>query len=348
MVDGCRGSAAVKWVNCPLANSIPMITAGLYDLVVLFVIAVFAWRGYQKGLVGQLGALLVLMVVAAISVRYTPSLSDFLGSGNTSNAIAFIVIILIVTLIVWNIVNALAKLVTKLKLKSWNNQMGALLGAVNGIFISMLMTFMLFIFVIPKPAVNEDGTYNRVTYDADKSFIKNSFFGPYLTNAMLTAVEHLPQGGNSKFYNNLRNLLQSKAENIKENHPDLQQQTYESNSYDNYGNRQYDNRQNDNRQYDNRQNNNRQYAPQDQYGQQPGYRQTRQPGYQQNQGYPDQRYPDQGHQNQNYPDQRYPNEYQNQGYPNQNYNRGAYPSQSPRQPGSNPGYNGNNPYDGVL
>lgn len=344
MVDGCRGSAAVKWVNCPLANSIPMITAGLYDLVVLFVIAVFAWRGYQKGLIGQLGALLVLMVVAAISVRYTPSLTDFLGSGNTSNAIAFIIIILIVTLIVWNIVNALAKLVTKLKLKSWNNQMGALLGAVNGIFISMLMTFLLLIFVIPRPTVNEDGSYNRVTYDADKSFIKNSFFGPYLTNATLTAIEHLPQGGNSKFYNNLRDLLQSKAENIKENHPDLQQQqTYESNSYDNYGNRQYDNRQYDNRQYDNSQ-----YAPQDQYGQQPGYHQTRQPGYQQNQGYPDQRYPDQGYQNQNYPDQRYPNGYPNQNYPNQNYNGGSYPSQPQRQPNSNQRYNGNRPLDGVL
>lgn len=315
-----------------------MITAGLYDLIVLFVIAVFAWRGYQKGLVGQLGALLVLIVVAAISVRYTPSLTDFLGNGNSSNAIAFIIIILIVTLIVWNIVNALAKLVTKLKLKSWNNQMGAFLGIVNGIFISMLMTFLLLVFFIPHPTTNEDGTYNQVTYDSDKSFIKNSFFGPYLTNATLTAIDHLPQGSaNSQFYNNLRDLLQNRAENIKENHPDLQQrQTYESDSYDNYDNRQYDNRQ---------------YPSQDQYGQ-PGYQQTRQPGYQQNQGYPDQRYPNQG-----YPDQRYPNQgYQNQGYPDQRYpnqgqsgyNGGSYPSQPQRQPSSSPRYNGASPLDGVL
>ena len=330
MENGCTDAATVNWVNDPLANSIPMITAGLYDLIVLFVIAVFAWRGYQKGLVGQLGALLVLIVVAAISVRYTPSLTDFLGSGNSSNAIAFIIIILIVTMIVWNIVNSLGKLVTKLKLKSWNNQMGAFLGVVNGIFISMLMTFLLLVFFIPHPTANADGTYNQVTYDTDKSFIKNSFFGPYLTNATLTAIDHLPQGSaNSQFYNNLRDLLQNRAENIKENHPDLQQrQTYESKSYDNYDNRQYDNRQ---------------YPQQDQYGQ-PGYQQTRQPGYQQNQGYPDQRYPNQG-----YPDQRYPNQgYPNQNYPNQNYNGGSYPSQPPRQPSSNPRYNGGSPLDGVL
>ena len=316
-----------------------MITAGLYDLFVLFLVCLFAWRGYQKGLVGQLGALLVLIVVAAISVRYTPSLADFLGNGNGSNAIAFVITILIVTLIVWNIVNALSKLVTKLKLKSWNNQMGAFLGLINGIFISMLMTFLLLVFVLPHPTTNEDGTYNQVTYDSDKSFIKNSFFGPYLTNATLTAINHLPQGGNSQFYTNLRNLLQSKAENIKENHPDLQQQqqTYDPNSYDNYDNRTYDNRQ---------------YTPQEQYGQ-PGYNQG-QSGYNQ-QSYPDQRYPNQGYQNQGYPDQRYPNQgYQNQSYPsqsypNQNYNGGSYPSQQPqRQPTSNQRYNGNSPLDGVL
>ncbi len=217
-----------------------MITAGLYDLFVLFLVCLFAWRGYQKGLVSQLGALLVLIVVTAISVRYTPSLADFLGNGNGSNAIAFIITILIVTLIVWNIVNALSKLVTKMKLKSWNNQMGAFLGVINGIFISMLMTFLLLIFVLPHPTTNADGTYNQVTYDSDKSFIKNSFFGPYLTSATLTAIDHLPQGGNSRFYTNLRDLLQSKAENIKEQHPDLQeQQTYESESPANYDNRPY-------------------------------------------------------------------------------------------------------------
>lgn len=332
MENGCTDAAAVKWVNCPLANSIPMVTAGLYDLVVLFLVAVFAWRGYQKGLVAQLGALLVLIVVGAISVRYTPSLTDFLGSGNTSSAISFIIIIIIVTLIVWNIVNALSKLVNKLKLKSWNYQMGALLGVINGIFVSMLLTFLLLVFVIPHSAANDNGTYSQVKYDSDKSFIKNSFFGPYLTNAMLTAIDRLPQGSdNSQFYNNLRDLLQSRAENIKENHPDLQQQTYESNSYDNYDNRQYDNRQYDNRQY----------PSQDQYGQ-PGYHQTRQPGYQQNQDYPDQSYPNPGYQNQGYPDRRYPNQGQS------GYNGGSYPSQPQRQPSSNPGYNGASPLNGVL
>ena len=311
-----------------------MNTSDLYDLAILVIVLISAVRGYKKGLIHQLGALISMIAGVIVSIKYTPVLAERLpGNDNIRSVCALIILLLAATLVVWGVVNVLSRIITNLKLNSWNNQMGALLGAVNGIFISMLMTFLLLIFVIPRPTVNEDGSYNRVTYDADKSFIKNSFFGPYLTNATLTAIDHLPQGGNSQFYTNLRDLLQSKAENIKENHPDLQQQTYESNSYDNYGNRQYDNRQ---------------YPSQDQYGQQPGYHQTRQPGYQQNQGYPDQRYPNQGYQNQNYPDQRYPNGYPNQSYPNQNYNGGAYPSQPQRQPSSSPRYNGNRPLDGVL
>ena len=314
MENGCTDAAAVKWVNCPLASNIPMITAGLYDLFVLFLVCLFAWRGYQKGLVSQLGALLVLIVVTAISVRYTPSLADFLGNGNGSNAIAFIITILIVTLIVWNIVNALAKLVTKLKLKSWNNQMGAFLGVINGIFISMLMTFLLLIFVLPRPTVNADGTYNQVEYNSDKSFVKNSFFGPYLTSATLTAIEHLPQGGNSQFYTNLRNLLQSKAENIKEQHPDLQQQTYEASSSEGYENREYAKP---------RSSGYSQPEPSGYNRSEPGYAGRSYPSSPSSSGYPGGSNPD----------------YSSRGYPNPGYGGGSYPSQpEPSQPYSDPRY----------
>lgn len=267
--------------------------------------------------------MITLIVVGSVSVFYAPTLSDFMpGSGNVSFAIAFIVIVLLSTLVVWKLVNMLSKLVTKLKLKSWNNQMGAFLGVINGVFISMILTFCLLVFVIPRPVKNQDGTYTSVTYDNDKSFIMNSFFGPYLTSATLTTIDHLPCG-RTQFYNNIREKLQKQAQDIKEKNSELQQ-TYDSNSYDNYDNRQYDNRQ---------------YAPQDQY---------RQSGYNQ-QDYPDQRYPN-GYQNQNYPDQRYPNQnYHNQNYQNSGYNGGSYPSQQPqRQPSSTPGYNGSDPLNGVL
>ncbi|MBR0238031.1 MAG: CvpA family protein [Thermoguttaceae bacterium] len=196
---------------------------GFYDLIVLILVAVFAWRGYQKGLVSQVGALITVIVVGSISVLYAPTLSDYMpGSGNISFAIAFIIIVLLATAVVWNIVNALSKLVTKLKLKAWNNQMGAFLGLINGIFVSMILTFCLLVFAVPRPVKNNDGTYTSVTYDRNNSFVLNSFLGPYLTSATLTTINNLPCG-KTQFYNNLREKLQAQANDIKAKNPNLPQ-----------------------------------------------------------------------------------------------------------------------------
>ena len=309
-----------------------MITAGLYDLIVLALVGVFAMRGYKKGLVNQVGALLTLIVIGTISVFYAPTLSDFMpGSGNTSFAVAFVIIVLISTLVVWNIVNAFTKLVCKLKLKSWNNQMGALLGLINGLFISMILTFCLLVFVIPRSIKNEDGSYTSVTYDRDNSFIMNSLFGPCLTSATLTTIDHLPYG-RTQFYNNLREKLQKRAEAIKVQNPNLPQtsdSTY-SDGYDSY-----------------------QYPQQRQPGyDQPGYNDRPQNYPNQNypnRSYPNQNYPNQNYQNQGYPERSYPNQdYQNQNYPNQNYPNQNYPNQSyPNRDGYNGSSNQSDPFNGI-
>ncbi len=305
-----------------------MITADLYDLIVLILVIVFAVRGYQKGLVNQLGALIALIVGSIISVRYTPSISDFMpGSGNTQAAVAFIVIVLVATLVVWNIVNALAKLVSKLKLNSWNNQMGMLFGVVNGIIMSMILTFLLLVFAVPQAVENEDGTYKQVTYEKDKSFIMKSKLGPYLTSATLTTIDHLPQGGDCRFYNYLREMLVTRAEEIKESNPDLPQ-SYETNPVSTYESG-YNNRPND-RQY-RLENNDRRYThPSERqeysnpdysrnpdYGRNPDY--ERNPGYESHPGY--QRNPDYG---------------RSHGYPPQPGGT-SYPGNQP-QPGYNNSY----------
>lgn len=300
-----------------------MITSDLFDLIVVILVIVFAMRGYHKGLINQLGALLALIVGGAISIRYTPSIADFMpGSGNTQAAIAFVVIVLFVTLIVWNIVNALTRVVTKLKLNSWNNQMGALLGIVNGIVMSMLLTFLLLVFAVPQAVKNEDGTYAQATFDKDKSFIMNSKLGPYLTSATLATIDHLPQGGNCRFYNYLRDLLVSHAEDIKEQNPNLPETYDPNNGYeDDYGTQQYNQQRPDYR-------GGQQESSSGRYSN-PGYPQN--PGYDRNSGYPNSGYPDRGYQNQGYPQNPgYPNQGypQNQGYPNQGYPQGG-PSRNP-------------------
>lgn len=356
MENDCGFAAVVKMVNRPLANNIPMI--GFYDLIVLILVGVFAWRGYQKGLVNQVGALITVIVVGAISVFYAPTLSDYMpGSGNVSFAIAFIIIVLVASLVVWNIVNTLSKLVTKLKLKSWNNQMGAFLGFINGIFVAMIVTFCLLVFAIPRPVKNADGTYTSVTYDKDNSFVMNSLFGPYLTSAMLTSIDNLPCG-RTQFYNNLREKLQEKANDIKSQNPDLPQtdNSTSSNGYDSVnpyppqGSQEFNNS-----------GYNQPRQPSYNPTSQPGYRQPAPSGYNQPapSGYnqPGYRQPAPSGYNQPGYSQPTPSGYNQPGYRQpapSGYNQPGYRQPAPGYGGStapgnpNPGYNGASPLDGVF
>lgn len=337
---------------------------GFYDLIVLFLVGLFAWRGYQKGLVNQVGALITVIVVGSISVFYAPTLSDYMpGSGNVSFAIAFLVIVLLASLVVWNIVNALSKLITKFKLKSWNNQMGAFLGFINGIFVSMILTFCLLVFVVPRPVKNEDGTYTSVTFDKGNSFVLNSFIGPYLTSATLATIENLPCG-HTNLYNNLREKLQEKANDIKSQNPDLPQTDNSTlpNGYDAINQAPPQGqppRFNQSGQSGYNQQGQQGYAPQA-----PGYNQQGRQGYApQAPGYNQQGQPRYNQTNQPGYSQPAPSGYNQPGYRQpapSGYNQPGYSQPAPsgyNQPGyggstapanPNSGYNGNDPLNGIL
>lgn len=308
-----------------------MITAGLYDLIVLALVAVFAWRGYQKGLVNQVGALITVLVIGSISVAFAPNLSSFMpGSGNLSFAIAFIIIVLLASLVIWNIVNALSKLITKFKLKSWNKQMGAFLGFINGIFVAMIVTFCLLVFVVPREVQREDGTYTQTTYDREHSFITNSLFGPYLKSATLTTIKHLPYG-RTKFYNNIREKLQEHANNYSEQNPDSIQ-TNNTTPSGNYDNRPYEPQERFEQTGYNRER--QRYRDESQQQTPYGYGQTAPSGY-----------------DQSAPSRYRPSSPSGYGQPvpsgyNQPTPSGYDGSTAPANP--NPVYNGNNPYEGIF
>ena len=194
-----------------------MSTAGLYDLAVVVLVIIFAIRGFQKGLIHQIGALISMIAGVVVSVQYMPVLAEYLpGSENVKSVSAFVILLLAATLVVWGIVNAISAVINNLKLNSWNNQMGAILGVVYGILWAIALTFILLVFAVPIP--NEGSS----AQSGEQSFIMQSKFGPYLTTAALGIIDHLPQGGEKyKFYDYLRQYLQRNANEIKEGNPNL-------------------------------------------------------------------------------------------------------------------------------
>ena len=205
-----------------------MSTADLYDLSIVVIVIIFAIRGFKKGFVHQIGALISMIAGLVVSVRYMPVLAEQLPVNENFKFIcAFTILLFAVTLVVWGIVNLISKIISNLKLNSWNNQMGALFGVVYGVLCSIALTFVLLIYAVPvsAPVVNENGVPVEQQASNEPSFIMQSKSGPLLTTAALAIIDHLPQGGDYKFYDSLREYFQQNADEIKKNNPDLQMAT---------------------------------------------------------------------------------------------------------------------------
>lgn len=212
-----------------------MSTADLYDLSVVVIVIIFAIRGFKKGFVHQIGALISMIAGLVVSVRYMPVLAEQLPVNENFKFIcAFIILLFAVTLVVWGIVNVIRKIITNLKLNSWDNQMGALLGVFYGILCSIVLTFVLLIYAVPVTTmvINENGVPIGQQISNEPSFIMQSKSGPCLTNAALAIIDHLPQGDNYKIYDSWRVYFQQNAAEIKKNNPDLQIATYSSDTPD--------------------------------------------------------------------------------------------------------------------
>ena len=215
-----------------------MSTADVYDLAVVVIVIISAIRGYQKGLIHQLGALISMIAGVVVSIQYTPTLAAQLpGSENVRSASAFIILLLAVTLVVWGAVNLISQIITNLKLNSWNNQMGAFLGVIYGILWAVALTFILLVYAVPVPVsqivVDENGNQISQTTSNEQSFIMESKTGPFLTTATLWIIDRLPQGGDDyRFYDYLRECLQRNANVIKQDNPDLPKEPFAPNSTD--------------------------------------------------------------------------------------------------------------------
>ncbi len=204
-----------------------MSTADLFDLTVVIIIVASAFRGYQKGLIHQLGAIISMIIGNIVSVRFTPVLADCLPIHYSfRSASAFVILLVVSTLITWGIINLLSYIVSNLKLNTWNKQMGALLGVAYGFLWAMTLTFILLIYSVPFPAATGvavvDGNPLVQTTTPERSFIMESKSGRFLTKAALEIIDRLPHGGvDYKFYDYLREYLQRNADEIKVNNPDL-------------------------------------------------------------------------------------------------------------------------------
>ena len=122
-----------------------------YDILMLVIMAGAVWFGWWKGLAWQLASLAAIVVSYFVAVNFRGPVSGFISAAEPWNKFAAMLILYLGTsLVIWTIFGQVRNSIKKLELKGFDRQIGALLGAVKGALLCMVVTICL-LYTSPSP-----------------------------------------------------------------------------------------------------------------------------------------------------------------------------------------------------
>ena len=113
----------------------------VYDIVMLIIFGGAIWFGFWKGLAWQIASLAAIIISYIVAVNFRESVAQFIQVDEPWNRIgAMLMLFLGTSLIIWTIYSRVSKSIKKMELKSFDRQAGAVLGAVKGALLCMVVT----------------------------------------------------------------------------------------------------------------------------------------------------------------------------------------------------------------
>lgn len=123
----------------------------LYDVAMLVVLGGAMLFGFWKGLAWQLASLAAVVVSYFVSVNFRDPVSKFIQADEPWNRIgAMLMLFLGTSLLIWTIYARVSKSLTRMELKGFDRQAGAILGAFKGSLLCMVIT-MFAVSLLGKP-----------------------------------------------------------------------------------------------------------------------------------------------------------------------------------------------------
>jgi len=113
-----------------------------YDIIMLVVLGVATLWGALRGMAWQIASLASVVGSSFVAVRYGEALAPHISeSAMTNRVIAMLVLYLLTSLAIWMVFRLVATFIDRVRLKGFDRQMGALLGAAKGTLWCLLITF---------------------------------------------------------------------------------------------------------------------------------------------------------------------------------------------------------------
>ena len=112
---------------------------------VLLLIAYFGFRGFQRGLIDEVGRLVGLVLAVVLAYQFSPLLEVYIGLENdlARSAVAFVGIF-IVTLIVMMLITRFVRTLVELVLMQWLDKLGGILfGLLKSIVVLGVLIYVM-------------------------------------------------------------------------------------------------------------------------------------------------------------------------------------------------------------
>ena len=113
----------------------------IYDILMLIIFIGAILFGFRKGLFWQIASVAAIFVSYFVAITFPDLLASRISAQAPWNRFAAMLILFLGTsLVIWTIYGSVSKSITKMELKGFDRQAGALLGAFKGAVLCMLAT----------------------------------------------------------------------------------------------------------------------------------------------------------------------------------------------------------------
>ena len=129
-------------------SAIARFTVQTYDLLMLLVLVAATIFGFWKGMAWQIASLASLVVSYFAALRFSTQLAPVFGDSAPLNRfVAMLAIYVGTSFIIWTLFRLIAGVIDKVRLESFDRQLGAMFGFAKGVLLCVVITFFAVTFL---------------------------------------------------------------------------------------------------------------------------------------------------------------------------------------------------------
>ena len=190
-----------------------------YDVVMILVLVGATIFGFWKGMAWQVASLASLVVSYIASLRFSADLAPYFGQQAPLNRFAAMFAIYTGTsLVIWTLFRFVHKTIDKVRLESFDKQLGATIGFAKGVLLCVGITFFA-VTLAPQPqgqAIANSQSGHYIVALLDKA---HSVFPPELHEVLDPYLNTIEQRLNPNYQPHGENLQQTWQNQVKANLP---------------------------------------------------------------------------------------------------------------------------------